>query len=79
MTYDKPEKNKNNVKHRRFFVKFYDVTMDVDSFASFNVIFLGKNVQMRLPSTKKVPLCQSDLKIAHKNWIFSRYDIIKIQ
>ena len=53
--------------------------MDVDSFASFSVIFLGKNVQMRLPSTKKVPLCQSDSKITHKNWIFSRYNIMKIQ
>ena len=64
MTYDKTGKNKNNDKNQNnrlqksqiFFVEFFDVIMDVDSFACFDVIFSEKKRAMRLPSQKKVSI-----------------------
>ena len=54
--------------------------MDVDSFACFDVTQLEKKRAMRLPSQKKRYLLQhADLKIALKNWIFSKYDIMLIR
>ena len=42
----KQNKNQNNYKNRRFFVQFSDATMDVDSFACFDVIAIAKKRQL---------------------------------
>ena len=90
MNYDKKEKgNKNNDKNQnnacknpKFFVGFSDAIMDVDSCGCFEFrqnIF-GKKVSnaISIPE-KRYLLCDSDLKNAHKNWIFSKYDIMQIR
>ena len=60
--------------------KFFDAIMEVVFFAGFDVIFLEKKRAMLLPSQKKRNLLHdSDLKIAHKNWIFSKYNVVQIR
>ena len=49
-----------------FFVEFTDSIMDGYSFASFDVIFLEKRYALR----------HYESKIAHKNWIFSKHNIM---
>ena len=49
-------------------------------FVCFEEIFLEKKRAMRLPShNERYLLRDSDLKIAHKNRIFSKYDIMQIR
>ena len=54
--------------------------MDVDFLFVLMKYFWKKKRAMRLPShNKKNLLRQSDLKFALKNWIFSKYDIMRIR
>ena len=53
--------------------------MDVDFLFVLMRYFWKEKHAMRLPSHNKWYLLpQSDLKISHKNWIFSKYDIMQI-
>ena len=61
VTYGKTEKTTEIItkigiiacKNRGFLVEYSDAIMDVYSFLCFDVIFLEKSVQYRLPSQKK--------------------------
>ena len=61
-----------------FFLEFFDAIIDVDSFACFDAITLEKNGDVIASQKKRHQLRHTNLKIAHKNGIFSKQDFTEI-